>query len=208
MADPKPTLESPAATTPTGLELQLDGTESPGAFQARSSFAIQLFDALVRDTSFADFTTDALLALLRVIPAEAASLLEADFANGQYRFRGVIGQSSDRIREFTIPMDRGVVGEVGKSGRGRLVADANEDPMHLRSVSDAVAFETRNLIAVPVFIRGRLFGVIELLNRVSQPTFSQDDLELLQDLCESMLVKAIEARLIIGWAARDGAKAA
>jgi GAF domain-containing protein len=201
-------LESPAPATLTGLELQLDGTEAPGAFQARSSFAIQLFDALVRDTSFADFTTDALLALLRVIPAEAASLLEADFANSQYRFRGVIGQSSDRIREFTIPMDRGVVGEVGKSGLGRLVVDANEDPMHLRSVSDAVAFETRNLIAVPVFIRGRLFGVIELLNRVSQPTFSQDDLNLLQDLCETMLVKAIEARLIIGWAAREGAKAA
>jgi signal transduction protein with GAF and PtsI domain len=202
MSDPKITLESPAPATLSGLELQLDGTGSPGAFQSRASFAVHLFDALIKDTSFSDFITDSLLALLKVIPAEAASLLEADQRRGEFRFRGVIGQSSDRIREFTIPMNRGIVGEVGRTGRGRLATEANEDPLHLRSVSDAVSFETRNLVAVPVFIRGRLFGVIELLNRVSQPTFSQDDLDLLQDLCETMLAKAIEARLMIAWAAK------
>ena len=198
-------LESPMENSAGGLEIQLDSGEGAVAFRFRSSFAISLFDALIRDTSFSDFTTDALLALLRVIPAEAASLLEVDTQNNEFRFRGVIGQSSDRIREFTIPMSKGVVGEVARTGRGRLVTDATEDPLHLRSVSDAVAFETRNLVAVPVFVRGRLFAIIELLNRVSQPTFVQDDLDLLQDLCESMLSKAIEVRLVIGWAAKTGA---
>ncbi len=207
MSAPKVALETPMESLGSGgLEIELDSGSGSGvaAFRSRSSFAIHLFDALIRDTSFSDFMTDALLSLLRVIPAEAASLLEADARNGVFRFRGVIGQSSDRIREFTIPMNRGVVGEVARTGRGHLAAQAHEDPLHLRTVSDAVEFQTRNLIAVPVFIRGRLFGVVELLNRVSQPTFTQDDLDLLQDLCESMLAKAIEARLVIGWAAKAG----
>ncbi len=163
---------------------------------------------MVRDISFSDFVTESLLALLRVIPAEAASLLEVNAESQSFHFRGVIGQSSDRIREFQIPLSSGVVGEVARTGRGRLVQEASGEPLHLRAVGEAVAFDARNLIAVPLFVRGKIFCVVELLNRVSAPTFSQDDLELLQDLCESMLSKTIEARLMIGWAVQERTKAA
>lgn len=78
--------------------------------------------------------------------------------------------------------------------------DCRSDPRFLSSVGDAVGFESRNLVAVPVVIRDRVFCVIEVLNRIGADEFSEEDLVLVRYLAE-FAARAIEARLIINWSA-------
>ncbi|MGZ3708628.1 MAG: GAF domain-containing protein, partial [Bdellovibrionota bacterium] len=71
----------------------------------------------------------------------------------------------------------------------------------LKAIADALDFPCTSIVALPLVIRGKLYGVLELLNRTGEKTFSAQDVEMLTYLCQ-MASKAIEIRLMIGWAAK------
>ena len=77
--------------------------------------------------------------------------------------------------------------------------NVGESAIHLKSIQEAVGFEARNMMAVPIVVRGQTFAVLELLNRVGGEDFTTADLELLDYFC-GMAAKVIGARLMISWA--------
>ena len=172
--------------------------------------ALEGFMAVIaRDTSFKEFIRDLLLIVVQAVKSEAGSILEFDHRNRTLFFRATVGQSSDRVDHFVIPIGQGIVGHVAESRQPIVVNNVAENQIHLKSIQDAVGFPTRNLIALPLLIRGRVFCVLELLNRVGEDSYTDDDLELLKYVCQQAS-KAIEIRLTIAWAlqkkhARDAA---
>jgi two-component system, cell cycle response regulator len=153
---------------------------------------------LPRACKFSEFTREILLTMMRVVKSEAGSLFEVDHTNNNLFFRAVVGQSSDKVSRFKIPLGQGVVGHVAESKQAVVVANALEDRKHLRSIGNAVGFEARNLVAIPILIRGRVFGVVELLNRIGDEGFTASDVEMLSYACE-MAAKTIEVRLMLNW---------
>ena len=73
------------------------------------------------------------------------------------------------------------------------------------AIEKAVGFETRNMIAVPIVIRGKIFGVLELLNRVGDDNYSPGDIELLTYLCD-IAARSIEIRLMLGWGRQNASQ--
>jgi GAF domain-containing protein len=106
------------------------------------------------------------------------------------------------VNRFVIPLGQGIVGYVAESRQPILVANVEENRRYLRAIQDAVGFEARNLVALPIVIRGRVYGVVELLNRVGEENYTPTDLEVLSGICE-LAGKAIEIRLMLGWAAKS-----
>ncbi len=159
-----------------------------------------LLTLVVRDLSYADFMREVLLVFLKAIKCEAGSLFEYSEEGGFFFFRAVAGQASDKLQDAKIPAGQGIVGYVHESRQLACVQDCRSDPRFLSSVGDAVGFENRNLVAVPVVIRDRVFCVIEVLNRIGADGFSEEDLVLVRYLAE-FAARAIEARLIINWSA-------
>jgi GAF domain-containing protein len=102
-------------------------------------------------------------------------------------------------------MGQGIVGHVAEARRPLVVSDVSENKMHLKAIQDAVGFTARNLVALPIVIRGRIYGVLELLNRIGENDYTPADVELLTYACE-MAAKAIEARLMIAWSAKRRAR--
>jgi GAF domain-containing protein len=156
---------------------------------------------ITRDQAFEDFLREILLTMMRVVKSEAGSLFEVDHQRNSLFFRSIVGTSSDRLSGFVIPMGQGIVGHVAESRRPLVVANVAENKMHLRAIQEAVGFATRNLVAVPIVIRGKIYGVLELLNRIGEQDYTPADVELLSYACE-MAAKAIEARLMIAWGAK------
>jgi GAF domain-containing protein len=204
-APPKP--ESPNAGASVGL------FEHDSMAITASKFAIveALLTSVTRDQTYKDFCREMLLSMMKVVKSEAGSIFEVDPNANSLFFRAVVGTSSDRLGNFVIPMGQGIVGFVAESRRPLVVANVNENRMHLKAIQDAVGFETRNLIALPIVVRGKIYGVLELLNRVGEADYTPADVELLSYACE-MAAKAIEARLMIAWGAaarrRSGSEAA
>jgi GAF domain-containing protein len=201
--DPKdsaPTLDfAEHAASPLSVETPLLPHDSLLVAVAKVGALESLLALIVRDCKFQEFMKEILNVIMRVIKSEAGSILELDHKNNTFFFRAVVGQSSDRVDHFIIPAGQGIVGYVAESGQPLVVHDVKENKIHLKSVSNAIGFEARNMIALPILIRGQVFGVLELLNRVGEHTFTPADVELLTYLC-NMSARAIEMRLMIGWA--------
>lgn len=172
-----------------------------GAAAAQVTALEHMIQALCVDQSYKDFSQEVLLAFLNATPCEAGSILERDRERGDFFFRAAAGQASDRISAFRVPLGQGVVGHVAESKLPALVDADHPNENHLAWIGQNLNFEVRSVIAFPLFVRGEVFAVIELLNRVGERGFTPQDQELLTRLAQSA-GKLIEARLMVGYVAR------
>jgi signal transduction protein with GAF and PtsI domain len=197
-----PSLEEAPAAGPSFSSSGIDtlfSPESMGMMLAKSVALEAFINAAVHNSTFNEFIREILITIMNVVKSEAGSVFEADHGNRTFFFRSVVGSSSDRVVNFSIPFGQGIVGHVAESKLPLNVENAPENKTHLKSIEKAVGFETRNLIAVPILVRGRIYGVLELLNRIGEPNFSSADSDLLVYLCQ-MAAKTIELRMMIAWA--------
>lgn len=192
--------EPPAPEASAGIQLDgILGGDTAAQVSIRATVLDGLLKLMVRDLRFADFMRDLLLLIVGAVKSEAGSILEVDHANQTLFFRAVSGQSSDQITRFVIPMNRGIAGHVAESKQPIAVNQMDTNAHFLKSIEKAVGFETRNLVAAPILVRGHLYGVLELLNRIGEETYSPSDVELVTYLCESA-ARVIEMRMMLGWA--------
>ncbi len=201
-----PVLEAPPTPDLPAKEMSalLEGESLPIVL-SKLMISESMLHLVNRDYKFHDFMREVLVSIMKVIKSEAGSILEIDQENNVLFFRSVVGCSSDRVTRFVISMGQGLVGHVAESRQPLLVDEINENNIYLKSIEKAVGFQARNVIAVPILIRGKVFGVIELLNRVGEETYTSQDLELLT-YASNASAKAIESRLILGWSLQNRSK--
>lgn len=199
-----PLLEAPTASESPASGLgSLFGEEAMAANASKLAITESLLNLVTRDLTFHDFSRELLLSIVRIVKCEAGTIFELDQVNQVLFFRAVSGQVSDTVNKFTIPIGQGIVGHVAESRQPTVVDNVADNQKHLRAISAAVGYEARNIVAVPIVVRGQLYGVLELLNRLGEGGFTPQDVELLQYICQ-MSAKVIEVRLMIGWALQNG----
>ncbi|MCC7440188.1 MAG: GAF domain-containing protein [Bdellovibrionales bacterium] len=181
------------------LDLPLDsgGLE---VMSARAGFLETTLDLLTRDVSFEEFVRELLSVIVAASRSEAGSVLEINYKEESVFFRTALGYGAEQVVRFVIPLGQGIVGHVVESRLPFHMSHAEENKRHLASISHAVGFVVRNMIAVPLIIRGKVFGVVELLNRIAEDDYCQQDLDEVNQFCK-YAAKAIELRLMMSWAA-------
>lgn len=189
------TLEAPAAVESGGSMLS---AQSPEQLHARAALGEALLHAVVRDQTFDDFAREILLALMNILKWEAGSVLELDHEKDIYFFRAVTGSSSHQLPQFEIPRHQGVVGKVGQEKKTYLLVGEDRDQVQLRAVAQAVGFEVRSMVALPLLVSGKLYGVLELINPAAHVQLDSDLIAHLDRLAQLISV-AIEARMKLAW---------
>ena len=127
------------------------------------------------------------------IGAERGSLFLNDEKNGELYSRVASGHLR---REIRIVNTSGVVGHAFTTGEGLLIHDAYADPHFDQTVDQQTGFTTRNIICAPVrTVRGKLIGIIELLNK-RKGRFSRKDLHLLEDITTQAAVALQSTQLV------------
>lgn len=125
--------------------------------------------------------------------AESSSIWELDDESGELFFRVVRGRAADDIQSLRIPRGRGIVGSVALSAQAEIVNAVERDP-RWSGDSDA-SFRTRNILTVPLIARGKVVGVLQLLNRVDGDGFDADDLRRMQLFAGPLAAALANARL-------------
>lgn len=119
-------------------------------------------------------------AAARAIPCPEGALFLIDPERRVLTFDIVIGSTAGNVRDLTVPLGHGIAGLVASSGQALAVANAQEDPRHARDIAEKSGYLPTTILAVPVIGRDSSpIGVLELLDRQDQPTFSLADMELL-----------------------------
>jgi Nif-specific regulatory protein len=123
-----------------------------------------------------DIIIDSARALLK---AEASSLLLLDEATHELYFASATGDVSGRLKNLTVPLDKGIAGACVREGRVKIVNDTAQDKNFYPMIDKSTGFITRSIIAAPLNITGKTIGVIEVLNKKKGLAWSDEDRELL-----------------------------
>ena len=135
--------------------------------------------ALGRDDAFQSMLEEALAAFTfrfgRLVEAERASLFLVDRERGELWLK-VAQEEGGRPVDVRFPLERGIAGEVARTGRSLRVDDAYTHPLFHPDVDRATGFRTRSILCVPIQDRaGRVFAVAELLNKGEGEPFAEAD---------------------------------
>lgn len=84
-----------------------------------------------------------------------------------------------------IPLNEGICGAAASSGHTVVVDDVNKDPRYL-----ACSLETKSEIVVPVFVKGRVVGELDIDSHFPA-AFTSEHQELVQ-YCAALVGKTLE----------------
>ncbi len=112
------------------------------------------------------------------------SILMRNHRTGELTFIMVTGAGADDLRGKTLKCGQGVAGWIAENGLPVIIDDVAQDSRFDRSMDQTIQFKTESIIGVPLKTRTRVFGVIELINRLSGQHFSTFDLKLLNTIAD------------------------
>jgi serine/threonine-protein kinase PknK len=115
-----------------------------------------------------------------------------------------VARSFDRA-DIPLPSSRvslGIAGQVLRSGRPLLSVDAGADERFsaMKSVED---LRLRSVMCLPIRIEDRIDGVLYVDNRLQRGAFSQDNLDLVDQLANQAAIAIRNARLVAELRARN-----
>lgn len=130
-----------------------------------------------------------------LIKAEAWSILMLDEKRDELVFEVAAGEQGEQVRKMRIPVGQGVAGWVAQTRQPAIVSDAASDHRFFRGVDEQTGFRTTSIMAAPLVSRGRLIGVVEIINKVGDAPFDDKDLALLQTFTDHAAIAIENARL-------------
>ena len=135
-----------------------------------------------------------ILSAAELLGAETSSLLLVDEESGDLDIINATGKSGDQVTRRLVPAHRGIAGWVVDNNDVAIVESPADDPRFYAVMDQAIKFETRNLVAVPLRVRERTIGVVEVINK-KNGGFTQADADLAQALGNQAAIAIDNARL-------------
>lgn len=135
-------------------------------------------------------------AAVEVVEAQGASLFLLNKDNAD-ELIGVaaVGLGADIIQGVRVPVGEGVAGWVAREAQPQLVADMTSDSRFYRNIDDKTGLQTHSLIAVPLINADQMIGVIEVVNKLNDQSFDENDLRLLESMAGTAAISVVNARL-------------
>ncbi|MDQ8194396.1 SpoIIE family protein phosphatase [Coraliomargarita sp. SDUM461004] len=88
------------------------------------------------------------------------------------------------LKSETYKMGEGLIGQVAKSHRALLIADAQNDPRIIQH--DDPSLQVRSFIVAPVLFQGELIAVLAVANPSDGLAFTETDFSLVESLAEQV----------------------
>jgi len=130
----------------------------------------------------------------RALGTQAASVLLVDEATGELVFQVADSPGAQEMTTLRLKSGQGVAGWVVRHGQPVLLSDACRDPRFYKGIDAATGLTTRDLLCVPLVVKGRIIGVLEVMNK-AEGTLDESDLRLVTALAPSAAVAIENARL-------------
>jgi GAF domain-containing protein len=118
-------------------------------------------------------------AAARIFGAAAASICLVDPDQQTLEFKVAFGAGAETVVGLRIPIDRGIAGYVVLTGQPIAISDVQKDPRFNQDFARTTGYLPRSILATPLFHDEKVIGVMEVLDKISAPSFGIQDMELL-----------------------------
>ncbi len=112
------------------------------------------------------------------------SILLKDPKTDDMVFSVVVGTGRDKLQGIRLPKGEGIAGFIMETGQSLIVEDVGKNPRFSDRVDKYTGFKTRSIIGTPLKTEDKIFGVIELINKISEDRFTEKDLKILSSIAE------------------------
>ena len=139
-------------------------------------------------------TLEQIVALVfEAVPADRCLIMMRD--EGSEDLRVAVARLRDRVGEVgEIRVSRNVLDEVVIRGKSVLTSDAQHDP---RFASGTVVLQgVRSVLAVPLGVSEKVFGIIYADSPIAEGRFTEDHLKVLTTLASVAAIRVENARLV------------
>ncbi|MDI9569750.1 MAG: GAF domain-containing protein [Pseudomonadota bacterium] len=130
------------------------------------------------------------------INVEAGSLLLRE--DDQLVFKESFNANKDatlsELKNFKLILGKGIAGYAATRGEAIIVNDAHASQYFYPALDERTGFVTKSVLCVPLVAKGRVLGVIEVLNKRGGE-FNAGDMQLLQSIATSVSIALENARL-------------
>jgi HD-GYP domain-containing protein (c-di-GMP phosphodiesterase class II) len=136
----------------------------------------------------------AIVAAIRLLDAEAGSLILIDQDSGDLFFEVAIGEQGNKVKEVRLKKGEGIAGWVAEKGEAVIIHDVQSDQRFFKTADKRSTFITRDMICVPVKTKDKVIGVLEAINR-KNGIFDEEDQEALTALANQVAIAIENANL-------------
>ncbi len=105
------------------------------------------------------------------------------------------GTAGAALRSATVALGHGIVGWVAQTGEPLLIPDAYQNPCFDPSYDQRSGFRTRSIPTVPLKVKDKVTGVVQVINKIGEVAFGQHDLDLFLSFASQASVALDNARL-------------
>ncbi|XP_060128786.1 cAMP and cAMP-inhibited cGMP 3',5'-cyclic phosphodiesterase 10A isoform X1 [Zootoca vivipara] len=117
-----------------------------------------------------------------LVNADRCALFQVDQKNNElYSDLFDIGEEHEgkpvfkKTKEIRFSIEKGIAGQVARTGEILNIPDAYADPRFNREVDLYTGYTTRNILCMPIVSRGSVIGVVQMVNKLSGSAFSKTD---------------------------------
>jgi Nif-specific regulatory protein len=130
----------------------------------------------------------------RVVKAEASSILLIDETRDSLYFHVALGDKGEEVKKFTVKMGEGIAGWVAKNSKPLLVPDVQKDNRWFKDISKKIDYQTKSILCVPLKLKNKTIGVLEVINKMGGNSFSLEDQSLLETFSNLAAISIQNAR--------------
>ena len=154
------------------------------------------FSALVNSSlNILDVLDNAMKWAEEFMDAEASSVYELDEEKNTLFVRLARGEKKGTVERITLNLGEGIAGLVVQTGKPIVIQDVTKDSRFSNKFDTLTGFKTRSMICVPLVIKDKPMGALQVLNKKSEAPFDRADLELLVSMAQQIAVAMENATL-------------
>jgi len=156
----------------------------PAGSRMPSEMELELGKPLARAKSIKEVLDIVMYQVGQVFEPLHWSILLKDPKTQDMVFSVVVGTSKDKLLGIRLPKGEGIAGFIMENGQSLIVQDVEKDVRFSNRIDQYTGFKTRSIIGTPLKTEDKIFGVIELINKIGEGRFTQKDLTILSSIGE------------------------
>jgi hypothetical protein len=163
----------------------LERAERAGQLKQLNTY-LTVSSALTQPLDLPEVLEIALYSCMEAVSANEASVLLLDDEKKNFHFYQIEGPAKPVLMGARFPADKGLAGSVLRGRQSEVVNDVRNDPRFYGKVDDESGFTTRNMIALPLVAGDEEVGVLEVVNKADEGSFTEEERLLLDCVAEEI----------------------
>ena len=120
-----------------------------------------------------------------IMETEASTLLLYEEKENDLVFKVALGEAGKELTErYRVRLGQGIAGWVAETRKPIFINNVYEDRRFDPEFDKITGFTTRSIICTPLLFKGKLLGVIQAINPIDRPGFTEEDMNLFKVFAE------------------------